>query len=232
MTRRAPWAHLDRVSTRTLPLDDRLYEYLLRTTLREPKVLSDIRQETAKLQARGMQVAPEQAQFMRLLVESLGVRRAIEVGVFTGYSSTAVALSLPDDGLLVACDVSEEWTRTARKYWREAGVERLIELRLGPALDTLDELLREGSACSFDFAFVDADKENYLGYYERCLALVRTGGLIAFDNVLWDGRVADPRDQSESTQAIRLLNDKLHGDERVTISLVPIGDGMMLARKR
>lgn len=220
------------MSTRTLPLDDRLYEYLLRTTLREPKVLSDIRQETAKLQARGMQVAPEQAQFMRLLVESLGVRRAIEVGVFTGYSSTAVALSLPDDGLLVACDVSEEWTRTARKYWREAGVERLIELRLGPALDTLDELLREGSACSFDFAFVDADKENYLGYYERCLALVRTGGLIAFDNVLWDGRVADPRDQSESTQAIRLLNDKLHGDERVTISLVPIGDGMMLARKR
>lgn len=232
MTRRGPWTHLGLVSTRTLPLDDRLYAYLLSTTLREPRVLADIRQETAKLEARGMQVAPEQAQFMRLLVESLGVRRALEVGVFTGYSSTAVALSLPNDGLLVACDVSEEWTRTARKYWREAGVERLIDLRLGPALDTLDELLREGAAGSFDFAFVDADKENYLGYYERCLALVRTGGLLAFDNALWDGRVADPEDQSESTKGIRLLNDRLRGDERVTISLVPIGDGMMLARKR
>lgn len=220
------------MSTRTLSVDDRLYAYLLRTTLREPKVLTDLRQETAKLEGRGMQVAPEQAQFMRLLVESLGVRRAIEVGVFTGYSSTAVALSLPKDGLLVACDVSEEWTRTARKYWREAGVEGLIELRLGPALDTLDELLREGAAGSFDFAFVDADKENYLGYYDRCFALVRKGGLIAFDNALWDGRVADPEDQSESTKGIRLLNDRLHGDERVTISLVPIGDGMMLARKR
>lgn len=220
------------MSTRTLPLDERLYQYLLRTTLREPKVLSDIREETAKLPSRGMQLAPEQGQLMRLLVELMGVRRAIEIGVFTGYSSTAVALSLPEDGLLVACDVSEEWTRTARKYWREAGVDDRIELRLGPGLDTLDELLREGSAGTFDFAFVDADKENYPGYYERCLRLVRPGGLIAFDNALWDGRVADPGDQSESTKGIRLLNETLHGDERVTISLVPIGDGLMLARKR
>ena len=169
---------------------------------------------------------------MAFLVEALGVRRALEIGVFTGYSSTRVALALPPDGRLVACDVSEEWTNVARRYWREAGVEGRVELRLGPALATLDDLIEAGQAGTFDFAFVDADKENYLGYYERCLTLVRQGGVIAFDNMLWGGRVADPSDQSETTVAIRALNQQLHTDGRVTITLVPIGDGLMLVRKR
>lgn len=220
------------MSPRTISLDDRLYGYLLGVSLREPAVLAKNREETARLPGAGMQVAPEQGQFLGLLVELMGARRALEVGVFTGYSSTSVALSLPEDGLLVACDVSEEWTRIARETWREAGVESRIELRLGPALDTLSALLSEGGAGSFDFAFVDADKENYVRYYESCLELVRPGGLLAFDNALWDGRVADPLDQSESTLGIRALNERLREDGRVSTSLVPIGDGLMLARKR
>jgi predicted O-methyltransferase YrrM len=220
------------VSTRTIQVDDRLHAYLLAVSLREPEVLAKLRAETARHALSGMQISPEQGQLMAFLVEALGVRRALEVGVFTGYSSTIVALAMPPDGRLVACDVSEEFTNVARRYWREAGVEDRIDLRLGPALDTLGTLIEQGASGSFDFAFVDADKENYLGYYEHCLTLLRVGGVIAFDNVLWSGRVADPNDQSESTKAIRALNEKIHGDERVTISLVPIGDGVLLAKKR
>jgi caffeoyl-CoA O-methyltransferase len=194
--------------------------------------LAELREETSQLPSAGMQVSPEQGQFMRLLAELIGARRALEVGVFTGYSSISVALALPPDGELIACDVSAEYTDIARRYWRRAGVEQRIGLKLGPALATLDELLAKGQAESFDFAFIDADKENYLAYYERALQLLRRGGLLAVDNVLWGGSVADPANQKPSTQAIRALNERLHGDERVSISLVPIRDGLFLARKR
>lgn len=220
------------MSVRTIDLDARLYDYLLAVSVREPRVLAELREETARLPSAGMQISPEQGQLLRLLVELLGARRCIEVGVFTGYSSTCTALALPEDGTLIACDVSVEYTDVARRYWRRAGVEPRIDLRLGPALSTLDGLLAAGQASSFDFAFVDADKESYLGYYERCLQLLRPGGLLAIDNVLWGGSVADPTNTSASTLAIRALNEHLRGDERVSISLVPIGDGLFLARKR
>lgn len=220
------------MSTRSLGLEPRLYDYLLAVSLREPPVLTELRAETAKLSSAGMQISPEQGQFMRLLAELIGARRALEIGVFTGYSSTCVALALPDDGKLIACDVSEEYTSVARRYWRRAGVEGRIDLELRPALETLDRLLAAGQAGSFDFAFVDADKENYAAYYERCVQLLRRGGLMAIDNVLWDGSVANPDDQRSSTQAIRALNERIRGDERVSISLVPIGDGLFLARRR
>lgn len=220
------------MSVRTLSLDARLYDYLLAVSVREPRVLAELREETAKLPSAGMQIAPEQGQLMRLLVELIGARRCLEVGVFTGYSSLCVALSLPRGGSLVACDVSAEYTDVARRYWRRAGVHDRIELRLAPALETLDALIASGQTGSFDFAFVDADKGNYLGYYERVLTLLRAGGLLAIDNVLWGGSVVDPADTSGSTQAIRALNERLRVDERVSISLVPIGDGLTLARKR
>lgn len=220
------------MSNRSIELDDRLYDYLLRVSLREPPALERLRAETMKLAARNMQIAPEQGQFMAVLVKLIGARRGLEIGVFTGYSSLAVALALPDDGRLVALDRSEEWTATARRYWREAGVAHKIDLRLGEALATLDRLIDDGHAESFDFAFVDADKENYGNYYERALRLVRPGGLIMFDNVLWGGKVADPAVDDEDTAAIRALNVALHRDDRVDVSLVPIGDGLTLARKR
>lgn len=220
------------MSSRTVSVDDRLYDYLLRASLREPELLRRLREETAALPEAGMQISPEQGQLMMFLVEALGVRRALEVGVFTGYSSTCVALAMPPDGRLVACDRSDEWTRIARRYWREAGVEDRIQLRLGNGLESLAALLREGAAGSFDFAFVDADKESYVGYYEQCLELVRPGGIVAFDNTLWSGRVADPSDHRETTVAIRALNERIHGDPRVTMTLLPIGDGLTLARKR
>ncbi|HEX3596203.1 MAG TPA: class I SAM-dependent methyltransferase [Polyangiaceae bacterium] len=220
------------MSSRTIPMDDRLYDYMLRVSLRESEPMRRLREETRNLPEYGMQVSPEQAQFMAFLVQALGVQSALEVGVFTGYSSLAVAVALPEGGHLVACDVSEEWTRIARRYWREAKVEDRIELRLGNAVDTLDALSREGKNGTFDFAFVDADKENYLEYYERCLALVRKGGVIAFDNVLWSGRVADPSERSASTVALRALNERIARDERVALTLLPIGDGLTLTRKR
>jgi caffeoyl-CoA O-methyltransferase len=169
---------------------------------------------------------------MAFLVELLGVRRYLEVGVFTGYSSLSVALAMPPDGRVVACDVSEEWTNTARRYWEEARVDDKIELRIGPAEHTLDALLQTGARETFDFVFVDADKEGALGYYERSLALLRRGGLFAFDNALWDGRVADPKEQSPSTLAVRALNERASTDPRVSATLVPIGDGLLLATKR
>lgn len=220
------------MSRRTITMTDELYEYMLRVSLREPEVLKRLRHETAKLTFAGMQISPEQGQFMRLVNEILGSRRTLEVGVFTGYSAISVALALPQNGRIIACDVNEEWTRIAQRYFAEAGVADKIDLRIRPAVETLDALIAEGHSGQFDFAFVDADKEGYLAYYERCLTLLRTGGIVAFDNVLWDGRVADPADQSASTVAVRALNDQLASDERVTLSLVPIGDGLTLARKR
>lgn len=220
------------MSTRTLPLDSKLYDYLLAVSVREPRVLAELREETATLPSAGMQISPELGQLLRLLVELIGARRCVEVGVFTGYSSLCVALSLPEGGQLVACDVNAEYTEVARRYWQRAGVAERVDLRLAPALSTLDELLASGQAGAFDFAFIDADKGNYGGYYERCLSLLRPGGLLAIDNVLWGGKVADPSDDAASTRSIRALNERLRGDERVSISLVPIGDGVFLARKR
>lgn len=220
------------MSVRTLNIDARLYDYLLAVSVREPRLLAELREETSRLPSAGMQISPEQGQLLRMLVELLGARRCLEVGVFTGYSSTCVALSLPEDGRLVACDVSAEYTDVARRYWHLAGVQDRIDLRLAPALTTLDALIAAGETGSFDFAFIDADKENYGAYYERCLALLRPGGLIAIDNVLWGGSVADPSNVTASTRSIRALNERLHADERVSICLVPIGDGLFLARKR
>jgi caffeoyl-CoA O-methyltransferase len=220
------------MSTRTIALDDRLYHYLQAVSLREPDVLVRLRAETARLPAAGMQVSPEQGQFMALLVRLLGARRCLEVGTFTGYSALACALALPPDGRLVTLDISAEWTAVARRHWLEAGVADRIDLRLGPAAGSLAALLAEGAADSFDFAFIDADKTGYDGYYELALQLVRPGGLIAFDNVLWSGRVADPNAQDADTTALRALNRKLHADPRVDLSMLPIGDGLTLARRR
>jgi caffeoyl-CoA O-methyltransferase len=220
------------MSKQTIGLDDRLYNYLLSVSLREPEILRQLRQETNNHPQATMQIAPEQGQFMALLVQLLGAKKTLEVGVFTGYSSLSVALALPPDGKIIACDVSEEYTAIARRYWQKAGVADKIDLRLAPALETLDRLLADGQAETFDFAFIDADKVNYEVYYERSLQLVRPGGLIAIDNVLWGGKVADSQFQNSSTLAIRALNQKLHHDERITLSLVPIADGLTLALKR
>jgi predicted O-methyltransferase YrrM len=191
-----------------------------------------LREETARLPRASMQIGPDQAAFMSMLVRIAGVRRALEIGTFTGYSALAVASALPGDGELICCDVSEEWTGIARRYWREAGVDRKIHLRLAPALQTLDALLKEGAAGSFDFAFIDADKTGYDGYYERCLKLIRSGGLILLDNMLREGKVADSSAVDEDTKAIRALNAKIHSDDRVEAVLLTLGDGVTLARKR
>ncbi len=219
------------MSARTIELTDKVYDYLLANSLREPPLLARLREETAAMPAASMQIGPDQGQFMALLVELIGARRTLEVGTFTGYSALVVALALPADGRVVACDISEEFTAVARRYWAEAGVADKIDLRLGPAVETLDALIAEGLSGAFDFMFIDADKQGYDAYYERGLALLRPGGLIAIDNVLWHGAVADPDRQDEETRAIRALNRKVQADERVSISLVPIGDGLMLARK-
>jgi predicted O-methyltransferase YrrM len=220
------------MSKRTTGLSDLLYRYLLDHSVREPEVLKRLREETATLPEAQMQIAPEQGQFMALLVRLMGARKTLEIGVFTGYSSTAVGLALPVGARLIACDVSEEYTKVARRYWQDAGLENKIELRLGPALQTLDALLAAGHTGTFDFVFIDADKEQYDAYYERSLQLVRKGGLIAVDNAFRGGRVADPAVTDPATQAVRKLNEKLLNDERIDLSLVPIGDGLSLARKR
>jgi caffeoyl-CoA O-methyltransferase len=220
------------MSTRTLTVTDRLYDYLTAHALRESDVLRRLREETAKLPMARMQISPEQGQFMALLIRLIGARKTLEVGVFTGYSSLCVAQALPAGGRHVACDVSAEWTSIGSRYWQEAGVADKIDLRIAPALTTLDRLLEAGEAETFDFAFIDADKLSYDAYYERALKLVRPGGLIAIDNVLWGGSVADPSDQDDDTRAIRALNDKIHQDERVEMSLLPLGDGVTLALKR
>ena len=213
------------------PMTERLAEYVRTVTLREPEALRRLREETENHPQASCQIAPEQGQFLHLLVRLMGARKALEVGVFMGYSSTWVALALPMDGKLVACDVSEEFTARARKTWRAAGVESRIDLRLAPALATLDALIAGGDAGTFDFAFIDADKPNYSNYYERALALLRPGGLIAVDNVLWKGKVADPEQQDADTLTMRAFNRKLHQDHRVALAMATMGDGLTLACK-
>jgi predicted O-methyltransferase YrrM len=220
------------MSNRSITLTDSLYEYLLSVSLREPQLLLDLREETAALPAAGMQISPEQGQFMALMVRLMGARRCLEVGVFTGYSSLVVALALPEDGRIVACDVSEKWTAVARTYWQAAGIDHKIDLRLAPAVATLDVLIAQGHSGTFDLAFIDADKASYLDYYERALTLLRPGGLIMVDNTLWDGRVIDPEVSDADTVAIRHFNETVHADQRVDVSLLPVGDGLTLARKR
>jgi len=217
---------------RTIELTDALHHYLVAHSVREGPLLAELREQTQAMPEAQMQIGPEQGQFMQLLVRLIGARRCLEVGVFTGYSSLAVALALPGDGYLLACDVSEEWTAVARRYWKKAGVEDKIDLRLGPALETLDTLISLRQTGRFDMAFIDADKGNYLAYYERLVELVRPGGLIVVDNTLWSGDVADPSNQKPDTVALRAFNDALHRDERIDLALLPVGDGVTLARKR
>ncbi len=216
----------------SLGLDHRLYEYLLSVSLREAEVLTKLRQETSQHAASIMQIPPEQGQFMALLIKLLGAKKTLDIGVFTGYSSLVVALALPEDGKVIACDCDPHSTAIARRYWQEAGVAHKIDFRLAPALDTLDQLIAEGESGSFDFAFIDADKRNYSNYYERSLTLLRPGGIVAIDNVLWFGNAADPEDTDKRTVAIRELNQQLHQDSRVDISMLPIADGLTLALKR
>jgi predicted O-methyltransferase YrrM len=220
------------MSNRTLALNNRLYDYLLNVSLRESDTLRRLREETSSDRLSNMQIAPEQGQFMGLLVELMGATRALEVGTYTGYSALCVAKAMPEEGRLICCDISEEWTSVARRYWSQARVDHKIDLRLAPALETLDGLLSEGLSGEFDFAFIDADKHNYWAYYERCLALLRQGGLIVVDNTLWGGDVAEPENKEPDTESIREFNRKLYRDERIALSLVPIGDGLTLARKR
>ena len=212
-------------------IDARLYEYILSTTLRDDPLLSDLREETSRMSEGRMQISPDQGQFMGMLVKLAGAKRAVEVGVFTGYSSLCVARALPDDGRLVACDISVEYTDIARCYWERAGVAPKIDLRIGPAAETLDRMIHEGESGTFDFAFIDADKANYPEYYERCLRLSRPGGLVLVDNALWGGHVADPTRDDEVTSTLRELNASAGRDDRVEVSLLPIGDGLLLARK-
>ncbi len=220
------------MSDRTLRLTDSLYDYLLSVSLREPEVLRRVREASTSHPMNTMQIAPEQAQFMALLVQLIGAKTTLEVGSFLGYSALAIALALPPDGRIIACDVSAEYGAIARQNWEAAGVADKIDLRIAPAIETLDNLLAEGQAERFDFAFIDADKSLYEEYYERSLKLLRRGGLLAIDNVLWSGRVADPTVQDNRTQHLRALNEKLHQDPRIALSLVPIGDGLTLALKR
>lgn len=220
------------MSLRSIGLDEQLYAYLLDVSLREPNVLRRLREETAERENASMQIAPEQGQFMALLVKLIGAERTLEIGTFTGYSALAVAFALPPHGRVTACELSEEYAAVARRWWAEAGVTERIEIHVGPAVETLNRMLEDGLAGRFDFAFIDADKEGYVDYWESCLRLVRPGGLIAVDNVLWDGTVADPANVEESTVAIRAFNERVREDNRVDLSLVPIGDGLTLARVR
>jgi O-methyltransferase len=220
------------MSNRTLSLTDDIYDYLLAHSLREDDIARGLRETTAGHEWARMQIAPEQGQFMALLAELIGARNIIEVGTFTGYSALCLARALPADGRLICCDISEEWTAIGIPYWEQAGVRERIDLRIAPGIETLDALLADGGAGQFDLAFVDADKTNYANYYARCLQLLRPGGLLLFDNTLWGGAVADAGKQDADTAALRALNDQLHADQRISLSLVPIGDGLSLARKR
>ena len=220
------------MSRSTIQVDDQLLEYIHDVSVRESELKRELREETGELAAAMMQISPEQGQLMSLLAKIVGTGRAIEIGTFTGYSAICVAEAMGEDGELIACDVNEEWTSIAERYWRRAGLDERIDLRLQPAVETLDELLDDGQAETFDFAFIDADKGNYDAYYEKCLELARPGGLVTVDNTLWSGRVADPEVSDESTDAIRALNEKIGDDGRVDVSLVPIGDGLTIARKR
>ena len=220
------------MSVQHIQMTDALSAYLRRVSLRDSDLLRRLREETAVLPKFHMQITPEQGQFMGMLVQLMGAKRTLEVGVFTGYSSLSVALALPPDGRITACDVSEEWTAIARRYWAEAGVAEKIELHLAPAVQTLDKLIAEGQSGTYDFAFIDADKLNYDNYYERALVLVRKGGLIAVDNVLWHGDLIDPSINDDETNGLRRFNEKLHADERISLCMLPLGDGLTLAIKR
>ena len=220
------------MTKQTTGLEETLADYIQSISLREPDILRQLRQETAKLSMAQMQISPEQGQFMALLVQLMGATKTLEIGVFTGYSALAVALALPIDGKVIACDISEEYTAITKDFWARAGVSEKIDLRIAPALETLETLIIEGETGSFDLAFIDADKRNYENYYERALILLRPGGLILIDNVLWSGKVTDPTITDKQTQAIREFNQKLHQDSRISLSLIAIADGLTLALKR
>jgi predicted O-methyltransferase YrrM len=220
------------MSTHTINLTPALYSYLQKMSLHEPAPLAHLREATQKLNSARMQISPEQGQLMGLLIQLLGAKKTLDIGTFTGYSALAVALALPDDGKVVTCDVSVDATNMAKPFWQEAHVAEKIDLRLAPALETLESLIKNGEAGTFDFVFIDADKRNYSNYYEKALSLLRPGGLVAIDNVLWDGKVADPSVTDVDTAAIRAVNELVYNDKRVTMSLLPIGDGLTLARKK
>lgn len=219
------------MSTHSITVDERLRDYMLDVSLREPAVMKDLRDETARHEMARMQISPEQGQFMQMLVRMLGAKNCIEIGTFTGYSALAVALALPDDGRLVACDISDDYTRIGIPFWERAGVRDRIDLRIAPAMESLDAMIAAGETGTYDFAFIDADKPGYPDYFERCLTLLRPGGVIAVDNIFMGGSSADPETDSKNAQAMRKFNAALKDDTRVEISLIPIGDGLTLARK-
>jgi len=220
------------MSRKTLTLDDRLGDYLREVGVREPDIARALRAETAGMPESNMQIAPEQGQFLDFLIRSLGARRTLEIGVYTGYSALITALALRDDGELIACDINAEWTAIAQRYWQQAGVSNRINLHLRPALETLRELIDAGESGQFDFAFIDADKTGYAAYFEASLELLRVGGIIAVDNTLWSGRVADPAATDEDTVALRAFNAQVCVDPRVDLCLLPLADGLTLARKK
>ena len=213
-------------------MDDQLLEYLRQNSVREPDVLQELREETQKLSNSGMQISPEQGQLMAMLVKLVNARKIVEIGTFTGYSSTVMALAMPEDSQLIAFDISEEYTRTARIFWKKAGVDQRVKLVLGNAKESLKNFLQAGEQESVDLAFIDADKSSYAEYYECCLKLIRPGGLILVDNVLWSGQVADASNHDKDTEALRIFNVALSSDQRVDLCMVPIGDGLTIARKR
>lgn len=220
------------MSAKTILMNEQLVEYLRKNSVREPEVLIELREETQKLPNSGMQISPEQGQLMSMLVKLVSARKIVEIGTFTGYSSTVMALAMPKEGKLIAFDISEEYTRTARIFWKKAGVDQQIKLVLGNAKESLKNFLQAGEQESIDLAFIDADKTSYIEYYEYCLQLIRPGGLILVDNVLWGGQVADVSNQNKDTEALRVFNSKLSDDQRVDLCMVPIGDGLTIARKR
>ena len=220
------------MSTKTILMDDQLLEYLRQNSVREPDVLQELREETQKLPHSGMQISPEQGQLMAMLVRLVNARKIVEIGTFTGYSSTVMALAMPEDSQLIAFDISEEYTRTARIFWKKAGVDQRVKLILGNAKESLKDFLQAGEQESVDLAFIDADKSSYAEYYECCLKLIRPGGLILVDNVLWSGQVADASNHDKDTEALRIFNAALSSDQRVDLCMVPIGDGLTIARKR
>ena len=220
------------MSTKIILMDDQLLEYLRQNSVREPDVLQELREETQKLSNSGMQISPEQGQLMAMLVKLVNARKIVEIGTFTGYSSTVMALAMPEDSQLIAFDISEEYTRTARRFWKKAGVDQRVKLVLGNAKESLKDFLQTGEQESVDLAFIDADKSSYAEYYEYCLQLIRPGGLILVDNVLWGGQVADASNHDKDTEALRIFNAALSSDQRVDLCMVPIGDGLTIARKR
>ena len=219
------------MSNRTIYLNDDLYEYLIAVSLREPEVLRHLRNKTADMPQKSMQISPEQGQFMGFIIELIQAKKCLEIGTFTGYSALSIARCLPDNGTLIACEISEDFIKQAKPFWKEAGVINKIDVRIGLAMDTLDELITNDEIDTFDFIFIDADKINYLGYFQKSLKLAKTGGIICIDNVLWNGAVVDPCQNDEDTESIRAFNKLLFKDKRVSISMLPIGDGLTLVRK-